>query len=174
MKPNIHEVSFGELRSIRSSVLSTSDFTVEHRCLIPDESDIKGINLGYFEEEKLLSSMRGLPVMSANELEENLDFRECAKLSLTYPGIVFGKACTYPESRGKGRMRELYFAMVERAQAGGFYFIALTTKPTNPLNDFLIEQGFERKINPEGWHRFGYQSHGPTYIFLKELISSDQ
>ena len=169
MKPNIHEVSFRELRSIRSSVLSASDFTVEHRCLIPDESDIRGFNLGYFEEGRLSSSMRGLPVNSATELEENLDYRECENLTLTYPGIVFGKACTYPENRGKGRMRELFFAMVEKAKVGGYHFIALTTKPTNPLNEFLMDQGFQMMINPEGWHRFGYQSHGPTFIFLKEL-----
>ncbi len=163
-----------ELRSIRSSVLSTSDFSVEHRCLIPDASDLLGINLGYFEDGKLQSSMRGLPVMNPVELEENLDFRECGNLNLTYPGIVFGKACTFPESRGKGRMRELYFEMVERAMRGGFHFIALTTKPTNPLNNFLSDQRFEKILNSEGWHRFGYQSHGPTFVFLKRLISSDQ
>ncbi len=162
----------GELRSIRSSVLSMSDFTVEHRCLIPDESDTRGINLGYFEDGKLSSSMRGLPVVNAKELEENMDYRECGNLDLRYPGIVFGKACTYPEARGKGRMRELYFEMVERAKAGNFHFIALTTKPSNPLNEFLIEQGFEKKINPEGWHRFGYQSHGETYVLIKLLINS--
>lgn len=163
-----------ELRSIRSSVLSSSDFTVEHRCLIPDESDVWGINLGFYEEGELASSMRGLPVQNAKELEENMDYRECGNLNLRYPGIVFGKACTYPESRGKGRMRELYFAMVEKAKTGGFHFIALTTKPTNPLNEFLLDQGFEKKMNPEGWHRFGYQSHGPTFVFIKTLISSDQ
>ncbi len=174
MKQNIHEVTFEELRLIRSSVLSKSDFTVEHRCLIPDESDLQGINLGFYEEGNLSSSMRGLPVKSAKELEENLDYRECGNLGLTYPGIVFGKACTYPEGRGKGRMRELYFAMVEKAKTAGFHFIALTTKPSNPLNEFLLEQGFEKKINPEGWHRFGYQSHGPTFIFLKELRCQSQ
>lgn len=170
MKHGIHEVdSFEELRFIRSSVLSQSDFTVEHRCLIPDESDLKGVNLGYFEAGKLQSSLRGLPVNSSNELEENMDYRGCHDLGLNYPGIVFGKACTFPQGRGRGKMRELFFEMLERAKAGGYRFIALTTKPTNPLNDFLLQEGFEKIVNPEGWHRFGYQSLGPTYVFVRLL-----
>lgn len=170
MKHGIHEVdSFEELRLIRSSVLSQSDFVVEHRCLIPDENDSKGVNLGYFEEGELQSSLRGLPVFSSSELEENMDYRGCHDLGLKYPGIVFGKACTFPERRGKGKMRELFYAMLERAKIGGYRFVALTTKPTNPLNEFLVQEGFEKMINPEGWHRFGYQSFGPTFVFVREL-----
>lgn len=170
MKHGIHEInSFGELRDIRSSVLGRSDFTVEHRCLIPDENDQRGKNLGYFESGKLLSSLRALPVSNSRELEENMDYRHCADLPLTYPGIVFGKACTYPEGRGKGNMRELFSRMVSFAESRGYRFIALTTMPTNPLNGFLIEQGFTRVENPEGWHRFGYESHGPTYLYFRIL-----
>lgn len=168
MKHGIHEVtSLEELREIRGSVLGASDFSVEHRCLEPDVSDERGFNLGHFENGRLLSTFRALPVHNARELEENMDYRFCSELDLDYPGIVFGKACSLPEARGKGHIRELYFEMIRLAHA--YKFVALTTKPTNPLNDFLLHQGFERILNPEGWHRFGYQSHGPTYVFLKRL-----
>lgn len=172
MKHGIHEVeSFEELRSIRSFVLGNSDFTVEHRCLMPDENDHSGFNLGHFEEGKLLSALRALPVYSANELEENLDYPHTAELPLSYPGVVFGKACSLPEVRGRGKMRELYHAMVAHAQRENFHFISLTTKPTNPLNEFLLSEGFERRENKEGWHRFGYLSHGPTFVFFKRISS---
>ncbi len=173
MKHGIHEVnSFEELREIRSSVLGSSDFTVEHRCLIPDESDLRGFNLGHFEEGRLLSAMRALPVHSTDELEGNLDYRETKNLPLIYPGLVFGKACSVPEIRGKGRMRELFYEMVARAVREEYHFIALTTKPTNPLNDFLLQEGFVQILNPEGWHRFGYLSHGPTFVFYKPLTKN--
>ncbi|MFL5785768.1 MAG: hypothetical protein ACJ76H_14215 [Bacteriovoracaceae bacterium] len=167
MKHGIHEVtSFEELRDIRSSVLGASDFSVEHRCLVPDISDSVGLNLGRFENGKLLSTFRALPVFTARELEENLDFPKV--LELEYPGVVFGKASSVPEARGRGYIRELFFEMMRRS--AGYKFVALTTKPSNPLNDFLLQEGFERILNPDGWHRFGYQSHGPTYVFIKKLF----
>jgi hypothetical protein len=167
MKHGIHEVtSFEELRDIRSSVLGASDFSVEDRCLVPDISDHIGLNLGHFEQGKLLSTFRALPVANARELEENLDYP--GVLELPYPGVVFGKASSVPEARGKGYIRELFFEMMKRSAA--YKFVALTTKPSNPLNDFLLEQGFERILNPDGWHRFGYNSHGPTYVFIKKLL----
>lgn len=170
MKEGIHPVTnMEELAQLRRLTIGQSDFQVVEQALVIDEKDRIGFNLGYFQQGKLMSTLRFYPVQDAEELERQLDYPQASKEALSFPGVVIGKAGSLPEARGKGHIRELLIHGLRHFSCRGLNFAALTTKPTNRLNGYIQTLGFERRENPAGWHRYGYNSQGSTLVFLKRF-----
>lgn len=170
MKDGIHPVdNFDELAQLRRLTLGQSDFKIVEEALQIDAKDDVSLNLGFYENGKLLSAMRFYPVNDASELEKQLDYQDAKSLKFTYPGVVVGKAGSLPEARGKGHIRALLLHGLKYYQDQCVNFAALTTKPDNRLNRYFESLGFIKKDNPDGWHRFGYDSGGRTLVFLKKF-----
>lgn len=170
MKNGIHPVdNFEELAQLRRLTLGNSDFKIVDEAMDIDSKDQVALNLGYYENNKLLATMRFFPVHDRNELERQLDYTDAHQVNVDFPGVVIGKAGSLPEARGKGYIRELLIHGLKYYQARKIAFAALTTKPSNNLNGYFETLGFVRKENPAGWHRFGYDSGGRTFVFLKKF-----
>ena len=170
MKDGIHPVdNLEELALLRRLTLGQSDFKIVEEALQIDAKDDVSLNLGFYENGRLLSAMRFYPVNDPEELERQLDYRDAKHVQFTYPGVVVGKAGSLPEARGKGHIRALLLHGLKHFQDKRVRFAALTTKPDNRLNSYFENLGFVKKENPDGWHRFGYNSEGKTLVFLKEF-----
>lgn len=177
MKDGIHHVhNLEELAQLRRLTLGNSDFKIIEEALSIDSKDEVSLNLGYYKNNKLIAAMRFYPVKDRSELECQLDYTSAHEVDVEFPGVVVGKAGSLPEARGKGHIRELLIHGLRHFRAQKVGFAALTTKPDNKLNGYIESLGFEKKVNPNGWHRFGYVSGGETLVFLKkfdlELLSS--
>lgn len=170
MKNGIHLVdNLEELAHLRQLTIGQSDFEVHQSALAIDAKDQSSLNLGYYQNGKLVAALRFYPVNDYNELEKQLDYPGAHQLSICFPGVVVGKAGSLPEVRGQGLIRELFVHGLRHYEKNRIGFAALTTKPTNRLNDYIQSMGFIKSQNSAGWHRFGYNSHGETFVFLKRF-----
>jgi len=170
MKQGIHLVSdVEELARLRQLTIGQSDFQVDPAALAVDSKDERSMNLGFYEQGKLVAAMRFYPVFDRDELERQLDFQNAQQVPVQFPGVVVGKAGSLPEARGKGHIRALLLHGLKFYQTLDMKFAALTTKPSNRLNDYIEGLGFTKCRNPAGWHRFGYNSGGETFVFLKSF-----
>lgn len=170
MKNGIHVIeNYGELAELRQLTIGNSDFLIDENAVGVDAKDERSLNLGHFQQGKLLAAMRFYPVTDRQELERQLDYPAAHKVAVTFPGVVIGKAGSLPEARGKGLIRELLIHGLRHFEQQKIGFAALTTKPSNRLNGFIEGLGFSKDENPAGWHRFGYNSQGATLVFLKRF-----
>lgn len=158
-----------ELAHLRQLTIGKSDFEVTAAALAIDAKDDRSLNLGFYEEGRLISAMRFYPVNDRDELERQLDYPGAQTAHLSFPGVVIGKAGSLPEARGRGHIRALLLHGLRHFSAKNMNFAALTTKPSNKLNGYVEGLGFSKCENPAGWHRFGYDSQGPTLVFLKKF-----
>ena len=91
MKQGIHLVTeMEELAQLRRLTIGQSDFKVVDAALAVDAKDEVALNLGHYENGRLVATMRFYPVYDAAELERQLDYQGARDIELTYPGVVVG------------------------------------------------------------------------------------
>ena len=124
--------------------------------------DERFINLGVFEDNKLISVLR-IAHVKDSETYQKIMLCDFENQGMQFPVIILSRASTHESYLSKGYHSLLRYHAFNLASKAHVNWVVGTLKQDSERLNQMADMGYELSINPEPWGSF-LKSHEPTYV----------